>query len=134
MSLDACPYCEPLVVDESGSEVAVGTEGELCIAGPSVLQGYWNLPENSAKAFLPGRDTRWYRTGDIIVELPDGNYKFLGRRDRMLSCTRAERHLRSASTAIPGGWAERLGGDAASRTSDVVLRRRRRTNVVRRHC
>ena len=80
----ACPYCEPLVVDESGSEVTVGSEGELCIAGPSVLRGYWNLPENTAKAFLPGRDTRWYRTGDIIVELPDGNYKFLGRRDRMI--------------------------------------------------
>ena len=80
----ACPYSEPLVVNETGSEVARGTEGELCIAGPSVLQGYWNLPENTAKAFLPGRDTRWYRTGDIVAELPDGNYKFLGRRDRMI--------------------------------------------------
>jgi amino acid adenylation domain-containing protein len=80
----ACPYCEPLVVDESGSEVVRGNEGELCIAGSSVLVGYWNLPENSAKAFLPGRDRRWYRTGDIVVELADGNYKFLGRRDRMI--------------------------------------------------
>jgi amino acid adenylation domain-containing protein len=80
----ACPHCEPLVVDEVGIEVAQGAEGELCIAGPSVLEGYWNLPENTAKAFLPGRDTRWYRTGDIVVELPDGNYKFLGRRDRMI--------------------------------------------------
>jgi len=81
---EACPYCEPLVVDESGSEVPRGTEGELCIAGSSVLAGYWNLPENTAKAFLPGRDTRWYRTGDIVLELSDGNYKFLGRRDRMI--------------------------------------------------
>ena len=80
----ACPYCEPLVVSENGSEVGAGGEGELCISGPSVLQGYWNLPENTAKAFLPGRDTRWYRTGDIVAELPDGNYKFLGRRDRMI--------------------------------------------------
>jgi L-proline---[L-prolyl-carrier protein] ligase len=80
----ACPHCEPLVVSEVGSEVAAGAEGELCIAGPSVLEGYWNLPENTAKAFLPGRDTRWYRTGDIVTELPDGNYKFLGRRDRMI--------------------------------------------------
>ena len=80
----ACPYCEPLVVNETGIEVAAGSEGELCIAGPSVLQGYWNLPENTAKAFLPGRNGRWYRTGDIVVELPDGNYKFLGRRDRMI--------------------------------------------------
>jgi amino acid adenylation domain-containing protein len=80
----ACPYCEPLVINEDGIEVARGTEGELCIAGPSVLQGYWNIPENTAKAFLRGHDTRWYRTGDIVVELPDGNYKFLGRRDRMI--------------------------------------------------
>jgi amino acid adenylation domain-containing protein len=80
----ACPYCEPLVIDESGSEVAVGAEGELCIAGPSVMEGYWNLPANTANAFLRGHDTRWYRTGDIVVELPDGNYKFLGRRDRMI--------------------------------------------------
>ena len=80
----ACPHCEPLVVSEVGSEVAAGAEGELCIAGPSVLEGYWNLPENTAKAFLPDRDIRWYRTGDIVTELPDGNYKFLGRRDRMI--------------------------------------------------
>ena len=80
----ACPYCQPLVVDELGAEVPRGTEGELCIAGPSVLQGYWDLPENTAKAFLPERETQWYRTGDIVVELPDGNYKFLGRRDRMI--------------------------------------------------
>jgi amino acid adenylation domain-containing protein len=79
-----CPYCEPLVVNEAGTALSRGAEGELCIAGPSVMQGYWNLPENTAKAFLPGRDTRWYRTGDIVVELPDGNYKFLGRRDRMI--------------------------------------------------
>jgi acyl-CoA synthetase (AMP-forming)/AMP-acid ligase II len=80
----ACPHCEPLVVNEVGSQVAAGAEGELCISGPSVLEGYWNLPENTATAFLPGRDRRWYRTGDIVVELPEGNYKFLGRRDRMI--------------------------------------------------
>jgi amino acid adenylation domain-containing protein len=80
----ACSYCQPLVVDESGSEVTRGSEGELCIAGPSVLAGYWSLPENTAKAFLSRGDARWYRTGDIVAELPDGNYKFLGRRDRMI--------------------------------------------------
>jgi amino acid adenylation domain-containing protein len=80
----ACGDCRSLVIDELGIDVGPGSEGELCIAGPSVLQGYWDLPEKTAKAFLPGRDTRWYRTGDIVVELPDGNYKFLGRRDRMI--------------------------------------------------
>jgi amino acid adenylation domain-containing protein len=79
-----CPYCEPLLVDGSCSEVSRGAEGELCISGSSVLEGYWNLVENTARAFLPGRDKQWYRTGDIVVELPDGNFKFLGRRDRMI--------------------------------------------------
>lgn len=80
----ACLHCQALVADEVGTEVAPAGEGELCIAGPSVLEGYWNLPENTAKAFLSGRETRWYRTGDIVIELADGNYKFLGRRDRMI--------------------------------------------------
>jgi acyl-coenzyme A synthetase/AMP-(fatty) acid ligase len=48
------------------------------------MQGYWNLPENTVTAFLPGRETRWYRTGDIVVEMADHTYKFIGRRDRMI--------------------------------------------------
>ena len=54
-------------------------------AGPAVMCGYWNLPENTARAFLvdPAGE-RWYRTGDIVVEEADGNYRFVGRRDRMV--------------------------------------------------
>jgi amino acid adenylation domain-containing protein len=80
----ACPYCEPLVVDQEGADDVGGGEGELCIAGPCVLQGYWDLPENTARAFLTGRAAQYYRTGDIVITQPDGNYKFLGRRDRMI--------------------------------------------------
>jgi amino acid adenylation domain-containing protein len=80
----ACAHCQSLVVDPDGNEVSRGTEGELCIAGPSVLSGYWDLPEQTANAFLTRNDGRWYRTGDIVVELPDGDFKFLGRRDRMV--------------------------------------------------
>jgi acyl-coenzyme A synthetase/AMP-(fatty) acid ligase len=79
-----CAHCRALVVDGDGNEVAHGGEGELCIAGPSVLQGYWNLEEQTAKAFLPRRDDRWYRTGDVVVGQSDGNLRFLGRRDRMV--------------------------------------------------
>jgi acyl-coenzyme A synthetase/AMP-(fatty) acid ligase len=49
------------------------------------MQGYWNLPQRTADAFLhddAGR--RWYRTGDVVVEGTDANYLFLGRRDRMV--------------------------------------------------
>ena len=79
-----CSHCRAMVVDEFGSAVTPGTEGELCIAGPSVLQGYWNLADQTTRAFLPGRNERWYRTGDVVVEQPDQSYRFLGRRDRMV--------------------------------------------------
>jgi acyl-coenzyme A synthetase/AMP-(fatty) acid ligase len=81
----ACAHYDAVVVDEAGNEVPAGAEGELCISGPGVMESYWNLPERTAIAFLPNRtDGRWYRTGDIVVEGEDGNYIFVGRRDRMV--------------------------------------------------
>jgi amino acid adenylation domain-containing protein len=80
--------CENLtskVVDTDGKIVPAGGEGELCIAGPNVMQGYWDLPEQTAKGFLPDDGTgRWYKTGDVVVEESPGIYKYLGRRDRMV--------------------------------------------------
>jgi acyl-coenzyme A synthetase/AMP-(fatty) acid ligase len=80
--------CEPLrarVVDEHGQDVRVGEEGELIIAGPGVMRGYFDRPELSAKAFFPGDDgTPWYRTGDLVTDDGDGCYLFRGRRDRMI--------------------------------------------------
>jgi amino acid adenylation domain-containing protein len=80
-----CPQLRARVVDEGGRDVARGQEGELCIAGPNVMQGYWNLPEQSARAFLPDAGgERWYRTGDVVTEDADGVFSYLGRRDRMV--------------------------------------------------
>lgn len=80
--------CEPLrarVVDEHGQDVGVGEEGELIIAGPGVMRGYFDRPELSAKAFFQGDDgTSWYRTGDLVTDDGDGCYLFRGRRDRMI--------------------------------------------------
>ncbi len=81
-----CENLESKVVDSAGRVVAPGAEGELCIAGPNVMRGYWALPDLTSKAFLgnDGAGSRWYRTGDIVVEEPDGNYRYVGRRDRMI--------------------------------------------------
>ena len=81
-----CRNLRSKVVDPDGRALPPGVEGELCIAGPHVMQGYWNLPEQTAHGFLPGARAgeRWYRTGDIVVEEPDGNHRYLGRRDRMI--------------------------------------------------
>lgn len=79
-----CSHCRAMVVAGDGSEVARGSEGELCIAGPSVLQGYWNMPQQTIDAFFHVGGERWYRTGDIVIEEYDGSFRFLGRRDRMV--------------------------------------------------
>ncbi|MBI5584190.1 MAG: amino acid adenylation domain-containing protein [Deltaproteobacteria bacterium] len=74
------------VVDLLGRDLPPGAEGELCIAGPHVMAGYWNLPERTARCFLAddGAGRRWYKTGDLVVEEPDGNFRYVGRKDRMI--------------------------------------------------
>jgi amino acid adenylation domain-containing protein len=80
-----CPHYRHRVVDEEGRDVPRGQEGELWMAGPGVMMGYWNAPERDAEVFRADSEgTRWYRTGDIVVEPPDGDLVFAGRRDRMV--------------------------------------------------
>ena len=80
-----CSHLEARVVDDRGRELSRGDEGELCIAGRGVMQGYWSLPEQTSRAFHEDESgRRWYRTGDIVVEAADGDYTYLGRRDRMI--------------------------------------------------
>jgi acyl-CoA synthetase (AMP-forming)/AMP-acid ligase II len=49
------------VMDDRGWEVPPGTDGELWIAGPMVVPGYWRNPEATAAAFVGG----YWRSGDI---------------------------------------------------------------------
>jgi acyl-CoA synthetase (AMP-forming)/AMP-acid ligase II len=79
-----CSHLRARVFDEHGAAVVQGQQGELCIAGPGVMQGYWALPEQTAKAFFQGSEALWYRTGDIVTESDDQCYTYLGRRDRMV--------------------------------------------------
>ncbi len=73
------------VVDEAGADVADGDEGELWIAGASVMLGYWNRAEQTAAVFVDGDDGhRWYRTGDLVRRDASGDLVFVGRRDRMV--------------------------------------------------
>jgi amino acid adenylation domain-containing protein len=81
----ACSHLQTKVAGLDGQEVAPGAEGELCVRGPAVTSGYWNLPEQSAASFLEDpTGERWYKTGDLVVEDTEGNYLYLGRRDRMV--------------------------------------------------
>jgi len=75
-----CSQLESIIVDLDGQVVPKGSEGELCIKGPNILRGYWNLPEQTARGFLGD----YYRTGDLVVEDESGDLRFVGRRDRMV--------------------------------------------------
>jgi L-proline---[L-prolyl-carrier protein] ligase len=80
-----CSHLEGVIVDATGEPVLEGQEGELCIRGAGVTPGYWNLPEQTSRAFLRGRDgSPWYRTGDLVTAEPGGDLEFLGRNDRMV--------------------------------------------------
>jgi amino acid adenylation domain-containing protein len=81
----ACPPLCARVVDHEGRYLPAGALGELVIAGPGVMRGYFGQPDLTAAAFLVAADgTRWYRTGDLVRDDGTGCLEFHGRRDRMV--------------------------------------------------
>ena len=75
------PYIsvEAQIADEAGHALPAGETGELWIAGPSVTPGYWNRPEENARAF----HGRWFRTGDAAYLDEDGYLFLVDRRKDM---------------------------------------------------
>ena len=61
-------FTEHQVVDFDGKPVPPGVPGEVIVRGPNVMSGYWNKPEETAKALEGG----WYHSGDIAVVDDDG--------------------------------------------------------------
>jgi amino acid adenylation domain-containing protein len=75
------------LLNEQGQQVPDGTPGEIFIGGGGVGRGYRNLPDLTARCFLPDpfagtTDARMYRSGDRGVRRPDGEVEFCGRLDR----------------------------------------------------
>ncbi|MDO4226945.1 AMP-binding protein [Neisseria sp.] len=64
-----------------GKEVPVGQPGEMWIRGPQVMKGYWNRPEETAKAI----DARGFlETGDIAVMDEKGWFKLVDRKKDLI--------------------------------------------------
>ncbi|MEM7124738.1 MAG: amino acid adenylation domain-containing protein [Chloroflexota bacterium] len=89
---------QPVLTDKTSlsmnDESAEGAVGELVISGEVVMHGYWGQPELNERSFysLPmfenmaagGVTERFYRTGDLVQIRSDGNYAYLGRKDRQV--------------------------------------------------
>jgi len=82
---------ETLVLDKSMRPSAFGVPGELYIGGLGVARGYYNAPAATAARFLPdpyavdeNKGAVLYRTGDVVLCLPDGELQFIGRADNQM--------------------------------------------------
>ncbi len=75
-----------LILDDKKQQVPVGIPGELYIGGAGVTTGYINRSELTAEKFLSQEFanipvSEWYKTGDLVRYLPNGDIDFLGRID-----------------------------------------------------
>jgi len=71
------------ILDELGNEVAPGEVGEICLAGPQLVPGYWEKPSETAHAFRDG----WFHTGDVGVMDALGWFYVVDRKKDMINAS-----------------------------------------------
>jgi acyl-CoA ligase (AMP-forming) (exosortase A-associated) len=88
----AIPDTEILVLNDQGQLCKPGEPGELVHRGPTVSLGYWNRPEDTARALRPnpllppemGDCEKVCYSGDVVKMDEEGFLYFIGRRDTMI--------------------------------------------------
>nr|WP_325034804.1 AMP-binding protein [Pseudoalteromonas sp. T1lg22] len=67
--------------DENDKAVADGESGQIVVRGPQVMKGYWNRPEETAKALTADG---YFKTGDVGIRLANGAIKVVDRLKDMI--------------------------------------------------
>jgi long-chain acyl-CoA synthetase len=67
--------------DDDGHILPIGQTGEICIAGPQVMKGYWQRPDETAKVMTPDGA---FRSGDIGFMNDQGFVKIVDRKKDMI--------------------------------------------------
>ncbi|EHL20516.1 AMP-dependent synthetase and ligase [Acidovorax sp. NO-1] len=75
------PGIDIAIKDDEGNSLPQGESGEICIRGPNVMTGYYNQPEENAKAFTPDG---FMRTGDIGIMDAQGFTRIIDRKKDMI--------------------------------------------------
>ncbi len=75
---------EVLLLDGDRVVSSPGEEGELLIAGPQVMKGYWNNEKHTAEKIIEIGGIRYYRSGDICRWAPSGDLEYIGRNDEQV--------------------------------------------------
>jgi len=103
----AIPNTEVWVVDDAGKRVPPGVVGQLVIRGATVMKGYWEKPEATAKKLkpgpLPGEQVLW--TGDFCKMDEEGYVYFVGRMDDIIKSRGekvAPKEVESVLVSMPG--------------------------------
>jgi fatty-acyl-CoA synthase len=73
-------FARTALLDSDGNQVPQGEVGEICVSGPLLSGGYWNLPEATADTFKDG----WMHTGDLAREDEDGFWYIVDRTKDMI--------------------------------------------------
>lgn len=74
------PDVEMAIYDDDGKPLPEDTIGEICVRGPNVMKGYWNLPDETAESFFG----EWVRTGDLGTKDSDGYIFIVDRKKDMI--------------------------------------------------
>ena len=79
------PGTDARVVDPDDRERELGPdeEGELLLAGPQVMKGYHDKPDETAAVLRDG----WFATGDLAAMSADGYFRIVGRKKDMINCS-----------------------------------------------
>jgi long-chain acyl-CoA synthetase len=74
------PSTDVSIQDEDGRHLPSGEIGELCVRGPQVMRGYWQRPQETAKAIRDG----WLRSGDMARMDEHGYFYIVDRKKDMI--------------------------------------------------
>jgi len=72
---------EVSIQDDDWNELAIGEQGEICVRGPQVMRGYWNLPKETSNVLS---NEGWLHTGDIGFMDEDGYVQIVDRKKDMI--------------------------------------------------
>jgi carnitine-CoA ligase len=72
----AVTWTQTRILDDEGRDVADGATGELAVRVPTLMQGYYRDPEQTAAAFRDG----WFLSGDLVRREADGYFFFVARK------------------------------------------------------
>lgn len=75
--------CRIVSLDDGETDVPVGEPGELLVAGPNVMKGYFGMPTETANSLRPKDGKVWLYTGDIAYMDEDGYFYIVDRKKDM---------------------------------------------------